>query len=108
MRQDSELTILMKKMEDDFKRMKADIAAGKSTKPGLDYSKILTAHGTEAEEVPSESYQAFAKNFLNVMDAFENSEIEKSAQLFESLVTSCKTCHQVHCPGPIVRIEKLY
>jgi len=108
MRQDSELTTLMKEMEDDFKRIKKDIAAGKPAKPGLDYSKILTAHGTDAGEVPSESYQAFANNFLQVLDAFDKSEIEKSAEIFETLVTSCKNCHQVHCPGPIVRIEKLY
>ena len=108
MRQDSELTTLMKEMEEDFKKMKADIKAGKKPKPGLDYQKILTAHGTEAEEVPSESYQAFAKNFLQVMEAFENSEIEKSFELYESLVTSCMNCHNVHCPGPKVRIEKLY
>ena len=108
MRQDSELTTLMKEMEDDFKKMRADIKAGKKAKPGLDYQKILTAHGTEAEEVPSESYQAFAKNFLQVMEAFENSEVEKSFELYESLVTSCMNCHNVHCPGPKVRIEKLY
>jgi len=77
MRQDSELTILMKDMEEDFKRIKADLAAGKPAKPGLDYKKILTAHGTDAGEVPSESYQAFAKNFLQVVDAFEKSEIDK-------------------------------
>ena len=108
MRQDSELTTLMKEMEDDFKRMKADIAAGKPAKPGLDYQKILTAHGTEAEEVPSESYQAFAKNFLQTMEAFEKADLEKSGQLYENLVTSCMNCHTVHCPGPKVRIEKLY
>ncbi len=108
MRQDSELTTLMKEMEDDFKKMRSDIKAGKKAKPGLDYQKILTAHGTEAEEVPSESYQAFAKNFLIVMEAFENSEVEKSFELYESLVTSCMNCHSVHCPGPKVRIKKLY
>jgi len=108
MRQDSELTILMKDMEEDLKRIKADLAAGKSAKLGLDYKKVLTAHGTDAGEVPSESYQAFAKNFLQVVEAFEKSEIEKSTELFETLVTSCMNCHQVHCPGPMVRIKKLY
>jgi TusA-related sulfurtransferase len=108
LRKDSELTTLMREMELDFKKIKEDLAAGKSAKPGLDYAEILEAHSTDPEVAESESYRAFAQNFLQVLDAFEKNEVEKSAEIFETLVTSCMNCHQVHCPGPMVRIKKLY
>jgi len=28
--------------------------------------------------------------------------------LFQGLVESCMNCHRAFCPGPIVRIKKLY
>ena len=107
-RQDSELTLLMRNIEADFKRMRTDLKAGKKAKPQLDYQKILHSHSTDPEVAESESFKAFASSFLQTLNEFEHSEGEKANQLYKTLINTCMSCHESHCPGPTMRIKKLY
>ncbi len=105
---DSELAILMREMFDDAMKMKEGIEKGKLPKSDLDISAIHTADATEPEKVQTEQYRVFADSYLAAMESIEESSRESVADPYRGMVESCMNCHKAMCPGPIVKIEKLY
>ncbi len=104
---DSELALLMRAMFDDAMLMKEQLNQGKKPSPSIDFQKIFTAHATEPEKAASAEYQAFARTYVQVMQAFEAADHQKATKLYEAMVNNCTNCHQALCPGPLVRIAKL-
>mgnify|MGYP000070704993 CR=1 FL=1 len=50
----------------------------------------------------------YADAYLNMLEQLKVSSKEDTAILFQGLVESCMNCHRAMCPGPMVRIKKLY
>lgn len=104
---DSELALAMRAMFDDAYLMKQQILLGKPVTVQMDHDYILTAHGTEPEKVASPEYKAFAQSYLLAIKALSEATPENVEDRYTTIVTSCQSCHQKLCPGPLMRIEKL-
>lgn len=104
---DSELALLMRDMYKEAEHVKNQIKNGEDFKIKLDHEKILSAHATEPEKAASKEYKNFAKMYLANLDQLQNANSENVEMVFQSLVSSCLSCHQQLCPGPMVRIKKL-
>lgn len=104
---DSELALLMRDMYDEAERIKTQIKNGEDFEVKLDHAKILTAHATEPEKASSKKFKDFAKMYLANLDQLKKADSENVEMVFQSLVSSCMSCHQQLCPGPVVRIKKL-
>lgn len=105
---DSELALLMRAMFDDALLMKQQIEEGKPPRPGLDYQKILTAEATEPAKAASDTYKVHALSYLQTIKALQQADAAQASTLYNNMVNSCMGCHQALCPGPTVRIRKLY
>lgn len=105
---DSELALLMRAMFDDALLMKQQIEEGKPPRPGLDYQKILTAEATEPAKTASDTYKVHALSYLQTIKALQQAGAAQASTLYNNMVNSCMGCHQALCPGPTVRIRKLY
>ena len=103
---DTELALLMRAMFDEGMNMKSAIAEGKHPKIKIDFEDILTAEATEPEKAASDTYQAFAKSYISIMESFEDKNAN-AEELYEAMVSNCESCHKALCPGPLVRIKKL-
>ena len=106
--QDSELTLLMREMFDESLKMKKRIEKGKLPKKVKDFELILTAKATEAKKTESESYKVFAEEYLKSLEALRNANLGEAKEIFNGMVQSCMNCHVGICPGPMVKIKKLY
>jgi len=105
---DSELALLMRDMFDDGMRMKKQIEQGDKLEVLAKFEKIHTAQATEPEKAASKKYKLYADAYLNMLEQLKVSSEEDTAILFQGLVESCMNCHRAMCPGPMVRIKKLY
>lgn len=105
---DSELALLMRDMFDDGMRMKGQIENGDKLEVVGKFDKIHTAQATEPEKAASEKYTRYSYVYLDILEQLKVSSEEDTRILFQGLVESCMNCHRAMCPGPMVRIKKLY
>lgn len=105
---DSELALLMREMFDDGMRMKQQIESGDKLEVLAKFEKIHTAQATEPEKASSKKFKMYADAYLNMIEQLKVSSPKDTEALFQGLVESCMNCHRAMCPGPIVRIKKLY
>lgn len=105
---DSELALLMREMEADAKRMKLQVKNGELPEVLKKFAEIHTAEPTEEGKTDGAEYQVYAQSYLQTIQAMQNADEETAPKLFNNIVESCMNCHQAMCPGPMVRIEKLY
>ena len=105
---DSELAVLMREMFEDGEKLKEAIESGKIPKLTKKHARILTADATEPEKAASNEYKVFADSYLQILEKLETADDDQLPDLYNNLVNSCMNCHQVLCPGPMVRIKKLY
>ena len=105
---DSELALLMRAMFDDAMQMKAKVQAGEKAVCQIPFERIITAEATEPEKAASDAYQAFAAVYLSTMNELEKVSTADSPQQYTQMVNNCMACHQALCPGPMVRIKKLF
>lgn len=105
---DSELTLLMREMYDEGLIIKKQIEAGE--KPDLtDYRKrLLSSHSTKPEVAQSDIFKLYAEVYLDACKTLEDGKNEDITTQYQSVITTCMNCHQKLCPGPMVRIKKLY
>jgi CRISPR/Cas system CSM-associated protein Csm2 small subunit len=104
---DSELALLMRGMYEEAERIKKQVKQGEEVTVELDHMKILSAHATEPEKAASAEFKGFAKLYLARLEELKTADGEAKEVVYKSLVESCMSCHQVLCPGPMVRIKKL-
>ena len=105
----SELALLMKKMWEENMQVKKDLVAKKSRSDvKLQYADIHTAEATEPEKAASDIYQSMAAAYLKSVENFEEARFITGHEAFNGMVDNCMNCHQQLCPGPMVRIKKLY
>jgi len=105
---DSELALLMRAMFTDGINMKEQVKEGKVPESVLEYEKIHTAAATEPEKAASAEYKAYSDQFLSIVKKLKTSDEDQVEHFYTQLVHSCMGCHQAMCPGPMVRIKKMY
>ncbi len=104
--QGSELALLMRSMFDDFSVIQKAVSKNKIPKQDFreKFKALHSAKPTE-EKMKNENYMAMSTVFLKLMDKLY--EPGEQIEDYNILVSSCVTCHQNHCPGPIPKIKKL-
>ena len=104
---DSQLALLMRAMYDDGMAIKKLIEAGKSIEIGNDGKLLFTAKATEPEKVQSEAYQTHAKLYIEAIEELQDASKDKKAT-YHKMIDACMDCHRSVCPGPMVKIKKMY
>lgn len=104
---DSEMTLLMRTIYDNYLILKDSIEQGKA----IDRSLFNEVHRIYAS-TPTDStilgpvFEGFEKNYLNTVDSFLLAESNKE-MYFNISVQACISCHMEFCPGPLEKIKKL-
>ncbi len=104
---DSELTLLMRDMYNYYDTLKADILKGDVLKDIKTFQDIHTAAATSPEKISNELYQGLASIYVNSAKRLNRPNVNKR-DAFNLMIDNCMNCHQQMCPGPMVKIKKLY
>ena len=105
---DSELALLMRDMFDDGMQVKQQLLNGGSPQIRSDFQKIHTAQATQPEKVSTPNYTAFGQAYESAANAFLESDPNSKPEAYQAMVTACMSCHKSICPGPMVKIKKLF
>ena len=108
MYQPSELASLMRAMYEDNLKIKQDIEKGIVPESfPEDFYKIHTAEATDPSEINA-TFKSFADLYLTNMHEITDSDSTTVKKAFNNMVSTCISCHQIYCQGPIPKIKKLY
>ncbi len=105
---DSELALVMRQLTEEADAIKSEIEAGQPIEFTVDHEAILRAHATEPEKANSPTYKAFAKLYLQSIEDLHSAKPAQIPELYDKMIDGCINCHKSLCPGPVVRIKKLY
>lgn len=105
---DSELTLLMRRLFDEALAAKASILQGTQPRFEENAAGILTAKASFEEKTNNPNYYPSARAYLEALEQLKLSEPEQRPAAFNAMVDACMACHRKVCPGPTVRIQKLY
>ncbi len=105
---DSELALLMRDMFEDGMKAKEIIKKGEMPELLLDFEKIHSAQATEPEKAASPEYKVHALSYLQAVEALKNADKDHLEKSYTNMVDACMNCHRALCPGPMVKIKKMY
>lgn len=95
-------------MFDEGMNIKNQIKNGEKPEIAEKAKRLLSSHSTDPEVAMSDEYKLFAQSYLAAIEGLEDASPESRTQSYEIMVTTCMNCHQKLCPGPMMRIKKLY
>ncbi|MBK7943841.1 MAG: hypothetical protein IPJ85_00395 [Flavobacteriales bacterium] len=106
----SELALLMREMAAHADSVKAGLNRGDRQLPPYPagVSKLLTATPTKDMHIDPITFPTFGKDYQAKVKALYKAPLKQRAQAYNALVLSCANCHSTHCPGPMMRIKKMY
>ena len=104
---DSELTMLMREMYDYYDKLKLDVQKGQLPSKIQEFKEIHEAVATDPAKSSSDLYKAMSTAYLQSAEMIKPST-EDLPKVFNSMVDNCMNCHKQMCPGPMVKIKKLY
>ncbi len=105
---ETELAAFMKSIHDETLLAKVACLKGEKYTFTTEEQTIFTSDAADPDKVASERYQMFGQAYLNSLDAYKkasNTDLEDS---YNQMVGACENCHQALCPGPLVRVKRLY
>ncbi|MCF6342433.1 MAG: hypothetical protein L3J31_06475 [Bacteroidales bacterium] len=105
---DSGLALMMREMFEEGMRMKGEIQEGKKPEVFKKFEEIHKVSATEPEKQASDDFKVFAKAYHQSLESLKSATAEDAKPLFKNMVDACMTCHRSMCPGPMVKIKKLY
>jgi cytochrome c553 len=107
MYEQSEMAALMLHMYQVNEQLKKRIVEGEDIGDfSASFERILTAKQTDDKAI-DDFFKSHAETFLNLQKSIYANP-ESATEQFNAAVDACVACHQVKCPGPIQKIEKLY
>ena len=106
----SELALLMRTMAAHADSVKAAINRGDKKLPPYpkEIAKLMTATPTDGMHIDPITFPTFAKDYQNKLGRLYKVKGSERQQAYNALVQSCANCHGTHCPGPLMRIKKMY
>ncbi|HRH36917.1 MAG TPA: hypothetical protein PK760_01145 [Flavobacteriales bacterium] len=106
----SELALLMRYMVAHADSVKAHIARNEKSLPPYpaEIKKLFTAKPTDGMHIDPITFPTFGKDYQNKVDALYKAARKDRLTAYNALVQSCANCHGTHCPGPLMRIKKMY
>ena len=105
---DSELALLMRDMFEDGMLTKQQILDRRTPEIKCDYTRIHTAAATQPEKVATAEYKLYANAYEVSVETLLASDPAKRADTYQTMIAACMQCHQTMCPGPMVKIKKMY
>jgi len=105
---ESELALLMRSMTDFMEQAKGNLQNGMEIQDcPEEFNRLTTAKETEGIIQERDHFNAYSEQWLDDLEKLCNSNGQEQIQAYEQLRTSCLTCHQSYCQGPIPKIERL-
>ncbi len=105
---DSELALLMREMHTDGMKTKQQLLEGKTPDISVKYEKLFTAKATEPAKVATPEYTAYATIYETAVKNFLERRENNQVEAYTTMVDACMNCHQQICPGPMVKIKRMY
>jgi cytochrome c553 len=105
----SELALLMRAMAVHADSVKAAVNRGDRKLPAKpDFAALFSATPTEGMHIDPITFPTFGQDYLHKVDALYKAARKDRPKAYNALVMSCANCHGTHCPGPLMRINKMY
>jgi hypothetical protein len=107
---DSELALSMRQSFEQTEQIKRNIEKGDFTIPEGYVENLQLFHSATPTdpEVKNELFTQFSNSlYLIANDLVSSSDLNQRKEAYQTLISTCISCHQKFCPGPIVRIKKL-
>lgn len=106
----SELALLMRVMSVHADSVKAALKRGDRRLPPapVGIERLMQATPTEGMHIDPITFPTFGKDYQDKVDALYKAARKDRGQAYNALVQSCANCHGSHCPGPLMRIKKMY
>lgn len=104
----SELALLMRSMHENGMEVKQKLINGEKPEINYDCARLMTATPTEPAKVANPLYAGYAQAFEEKVKAFDQEYNSDPAGSYQSMVDACMNCHREICPGPMVKIKKMY
>lgn len=105
---DSQLALIMRDMFDQHMAVKKQLVSEDRSVDDIKIGDIYTLDATEPEKVKSKEYKAYGESYLAILNELNNAPESKVTELHNAAVESCMNCHTALCPGPRVKIKKLF
>ena len=103
----SELSLLMRDMQNYTNQAKADLKAGKTPAAfPVEFNKLFTAKISENNS-KSDFYNQFGELYISSVKSYASSTTENRVETYNNMVNACLACHSQHCPGPVSVIKKM-
>ncbi len=106
----SELALLMREMTafTDSTRKRLERGEGLLPYPAA-FAAMRTAEPTDGKlDIERTTFDAFADHYMAQLKALYDAPAAERTATFNATVQACANCHTVACPGPLVRIKKMY
>ena len=106
----SELALLMRLMAAHADSVKVGLARGEKELPPFptEIATLFTATPTKDMHIDPITFPTFGKDYQDKVAALYNAARRDRPTAYNALVQSCANCHSTHCPGPMMRIKKMY
>lgn len=105
----SELALLMRAMAAHADSVKASLARDAKLPPyPSEIKDLFSATPTKDMHIDPITYPAFGKDYQVKVDVLYKAAKKDRPRAYNALVQSCANCHGTHCPGPLMRIKKMY
>lgn len=105
----SELALMMRAMAIHADSVKAAVRRGAPLPPyPKEFKGLMTAEPTKGMHIDGITFPTFAKDYQVKLDKLYKVKKGERQQAYNALVQSCANCHGTHCPGPMMRIKKMY
>lgn len=105
----SELASLMRVMEkhgDEVRKaLKNDLEL--PDRP-LGIEGLLLAQPTPRLHIEQQTFPVFAEEYLKSIDALYVAKSAHRHEDYNAIIQSCSNCHTVNCPGPLMKIDKMF
>ena len=105
----SELALMMRAMAIHADSVKAAVRREAELPPfPKTFKNLVKATPTQGMHIDPITFPTFAKDYQTKLDRLYKVKKAERTQAYNALVQSCANCHGTHCPGPLMRIKKMY
>lgn len=105
----SELALMMRAMAIHADSVKAAVKRGGELPPyPKAFKNLMKAEPTKGMHIDPITFPTFGKDYQTKLDRLYKVKKSDRTQAYNALVQSCANCHGTHCPGPLMRIKKMY
>ena len=105
----SELALMMRAMAIHADSVKAGLGKNDALPPfPKTFRNLNKATPTKGMHIDEITFPTFSKDYLTKLNDLYDAPVAERPQAYNALVQSCANCHGTHCPGPLMRIRKMY